>query len=71
MKYDFNNMLTNGKMAKELGVDPKTLRQWAKAGLIPSYENPANGYRFYDRLSVIKALRLQGLEFEIPVDAST
>ena len=58
MRYDFSNMLTNGKMAKELGVDPKTLRKWAKNGIVPSYVNPANNYRLYRKSAVIQALKL-------------
>jgi len=62
-------MTTNGQLAKELGVDPKTLRKWAKEGLIPSYVNPANGYRHYDKVAVIRALELQGLNFDETIDA--
>lgn len=60
MRYHFNNMLTNGQMAKELGIDPRTLRSWAKAKLVPSYVNPANNYRHYVRAEVVKSLRLSG-----------
>ncbi len=68
MKYDYHNMLTNGKMAKEVGLDPKTLRKYAKEGLIPSHTNPANGYLYYDKVIVTRVLKLQGLDFELPVD---
>ena len=50
-------MLTNGKMARDLGIDPKTLRKWAKRGLVPSYINRLNGYRYYFRSEVIRALK--------------
>jgi len=56
--YDFRGMLPTGRMALELGVDRKTLRSWAKKGLIPSFVNPANGYRFFDKREVLNALRL-------------
>ncbi len=68
MRYDFNSMLSNGEMARRLGVDPKTLRKWAKEGLVPSYVNPANGYRYYDEKSVIRALKLQKLDFVTTID---
>lgn len=70
MRYDFNNMLTNGQMAKAIGVDPKTLRQWAKDGLIPSYVNPANNYRYYPKNEVFRALKLQQLRFDEPIDSN-
>lgn len=62
-------MTTNGRMARELGVDPKTLRKWAEEGLIPSYVNPANSYRYYDRVSVVRALKLQDLNLDLAIDA--
>ncbi len=50
-------ILTNGKMARELGIDPKTLRKWARRGVVPSYIHPANGYRYFFVNEVIQALR--------------
>lgn len=58
MHYDFRHMISNGKMARDLGVDPRTLRDWAKSGHIPSYVNPANNYRYYMRSEVLSALGL-------------
>lgn len=58
MRYDFKKMLTNGVLARELGVDPKTLRKWAMDGAVPSYVNPANRYRYYVKEEVQRALRL-------------
>lgn len=58
MRYHFNGMLTNGALARELGVDPKTLRKWAKDGAVPSYVNPANRYRYFVKEEVLSALRL-------------
>jgi len=48
--------LTNREMAGDLGVDPRTLRSWAKRGCVPSWVNPANNYRYYDRDAVVLAL---------------
>jgi DNA-binding transcriptional MerR regulator len=50
-------MLTNGKMARMLGIDPKTLRKWARKGFIRSYINRVNGYRYYFKAEVIKDLK--------------
>lgn len=61
MTYDFGQLISNGQMAKKLGVDPRTLRSWAKAEFVPSYVNPANNYRYYSQSEVIKALGLRGL----------
>ena len=58
MQYDFSQMLTNGEIAKVLGVDRRTIRAWAKRGKIPSFVNPANGYRHFDKREVINALGL-------------
>ena len=62
-RYDFNNMITNGQLATKLGIDPRTLRSWAKNKIIPSYVNPANNYRYYSESEVLKALKLHGLSF--------
>ncbi len=53
---DFGRMLTTGEMAKILGKDRRTIRTWAKRGKIPSFVNPANGYRHFDKIEVINAL---------------
>ncbi|MCK5125757.1 MAG: MerR family DNA-binding transcriptional regulator [candidate division Zixibacteria bacterium] len=55
------NYITNGKMARILGIDPKTLRKWAKRGLVPSYINNVNNYRYYFKNEVIRALKGLGL----------
>ena len=44
-------------MAKVLGIDPKTLRKWARRGLVPSYRNKLNGYMYYFKQEVLQALR--------------
>ena len=68
MKHDFKSMITNGQMAKEIGVDPKTLRQWAKGNLVPSFVNPANNYRYYPKIEVLRALKLLHLNFNKDID---
>ncbi len=68
MGYDFNQMLTNGKMARILGIDPKTLRKWARRGLVPSYINRLNGYRYYFAREVIRALKSQPGSAKKPID---
>lgn len=68
MNYSFRNMLSNGQMAAKLGIDPKTLRKWAKKGIVPSYINPANGYRHYVWHQVMLALELRGVRFTAVLD---
>ena len=58
MKHQLNQMITNGKMARILGIDPKTLRKWARHGIVPSYINRLNGYRYFFKQDVLKALKL-------------
>ena len=57
MKHESTQMLSNGKMARALGVDPKTLRKWARRGYVPSYINGENNYRYYFKVEVLKALK--------------
>ncbi len=52
-------------MAKKLGVDPKTLRKWARDKQIPSYRNPVNEWYYYNENEVRKALQLYGLDFKL------
>lgn len=68
MNYSFKNMLTNGQMAEKIGVDPKTLRKWARNGVVPCYRNPANGYRYYVWHQVMLALELRGVRFTAVLD---
>ncbi len=68
MKYDFNNMESNGKLARKLGLDPRTLRGWAKKGRIPSYVNPINNYRFYSEIEVLKAIQLDNPNLSVALD---
>jgi len=57
MKNSHNVMLTNGKMARALGINPKTLKKWARRGIVPSYINRLNGYRYYFTHEVVRALK--------------
>ena len=57
MRHELNQMNTNGKMARILGIDPKTLRKWARKGLIRSYINRLNGYRYFFHAEVIADLK--------------
>ena len=50
-------MKSNGKMARTLGIDPKTLRKWARKGMVRSYINRVNGYRYYFQTEVIADLK--------------
>lgn len=50
-----DEVLTPGTAARLLGVDPKTLTRWDKAGKIESFRTPG-GHRRYRR-EVIDAIR--------------
>lgn len=68
MKHEWTQMRTNGKMARMIGVDPKTLRKWARQGKVPSYINPVNGYRYYFITETIKALKEHTGSTSRPID---
>jgi predicted site-specific integrase-resolvase len=50
--------LTTGQVARWLGVDRKTIRHWVKAGKLPSWKNPANGWYYFDPEQVRSCLQL-------------
>ena len=50
-------MKTNGKMVRTLGIDPKTLRKWARKGIVRSYINRVNGYRYFFQAEVMADLK--------------
>lgn len=56
MRYELKKMLTAGVMARELGINPKTLKKWAREGKVPYYRNPANRYWYFNKKEVLKAL---------------
>ena len=58
MRYDFSMMLTTGRMAKQLGVDRRTLLSWARGGHVPNYVNPANGWHYFVESEVYRSLDL-------------
>ena len=41
-----------GRLARELGVVPATLRKWERAGLVEPRRDPATGYRVYTAADV-------------------
>ncbi|MCK4462643.1 MAG: MerR family DNA-binding transcriptional regulator [candidate division Zixibacteria bacterium] len=55
-------------MARVLGIDPKTLRKWARRDVVPSHVNRFNGYRYYFKNEVLKALKAQPGISKRPVD---
>ena len=59
MRYELKKMLTAGVMAKELGINPKTLKKWARKGKVPSYRNPANNYWYFNKKEVLQALGIE------------
>jgi excisionase family DNA binding protein len=42
-----NEYVMTAEAARLVGVSQNTLRQWAEAGKVPVYRNPANGYRLF------------------------
>lgn len=68
MKLELSQMKTNGKMARLLGIDPKTLRKWARRGFVRSYINRVNGYRYYFKAEVIEDLKKLPGSKKLPVD---
>ncbi len=57
-----------GRVARELGINPKTIRYYEEIGLIPSAQRTENGYRVYgqadiDRIAFI--LRARELDFSL------
>jgi DNA-binding transcriptional MerR regulator len=68
MKHELNQMMTNGKMARLLGIDPKTLRKWARKGVVRSYINRVNGYRYYFKAEVMEDLKKVPGSKKLPVD---
>ena len=57
-----------GELANELGVTPKTIRHYEKAGLIPEAIRDANGYRNFAPHAVAQARLVVGLRaWDLPV----
>jgi excisionase family DNA binding protein len=49
--------LTIKKAAELLDVSEQTLRRWDKAGKLRAGRHPMNGYRLYERETIIKLRR--------------
>lgn len=49
---NIRNYLTIKEAAAFLGVSPNTLRNWERAGKIPTYRHPVNGYRLYKKVEL-------------------
>lgn len=55
---NFRDYLLIKDSAEFLGVSPATLRNWERAGKIPAYRHPINGYRLF-RKSDLDALLMR------------
>jgi len=58
--------LTIGEMARELHLNPKTIRYYEQVGLLPKPRRSESGYRLYstdemERLQLVKRAKLLGL----------
>jgi len=58
--------LTIGELAKELHLNPKTIRYYEEVGLLPKPQRSESGYRLYsryeaERLQLVKRAKLLGL----------
>lgn len=58
--------LTIGELAKELRLNPKTIRYYEEVGLLPNPRRSESGYRIYskneaERLRLVKRAKLLGL----------
>ena len=48
VKFMTTTLITIQDAAKILGVNPETLRRWARKGKFKAKRHPINGYRLYD-----------------------
>ncbi|MHA6806186.1 heavy metal-responsive transcriptional regulator [Salinifilum ghardaiensis] len=58
-----------GELARQVGVNPKTVRYYESIGLLPAAERTSAGYRVYnqgdvDRLGFIKAAQRLGMRLD-------
>ncbi len=58
-----------GELAREVGVNPKTVRYYENIGLLPAAERTSSGYRIYggddvDRVGFIKAAQRLGMRLD-------
>lgn len=54
----YKDMITVKELAKELDVDPDTVRHWTKQKKIRFYRHPVNNYRLFKLEEVRKDLDL-------------
>ena len=66
MMAKLTDYVLTAEAAGILGVSQNTLRAWAKAGKIPMYRNPANGYRLFKRSDLDEFLEKAAQPVEPP-----
>ena len=57
-----------GELARQIGVNPRTIRYYEQIGLLPPPERDANSYRVYDQADVARSQfirRARGLDFSL------
>ncbi len=57
-----------GEVARELGINPKTIRYYEEIGLIPRAQRSGSGYRVYDQADIDRIafiLRSRELDFSL------
>ena len=59
-------VLTIGELAKEININPKTIRYYEEVGLLPKPRRSESGYRLYskyeaDRLRLVRRAKMLGL----------
>ncbi len=59
--------LTIKEAAALLGVSPNTLRNWERAGRIPTYRHPINNYRLYKQAELEQLLAAVEQSVEKPI----
>jgi excisionase family DNA binding protein len=60
-------IVTDVKLAEVLGVSPRTIREWARKGLIPSLR-VSSTFRRYDLDDVMEAIKKRG-QCHVPAHA--
>ena len=56
-----SNLITAEELATILGLRPNTVKQWARAGIIPSLKLSAKVVRF-DPVEVVEKLKIRALQ---------
>jgi DNA-binding transcriptional MerR regulator len=60
---DATELITIGKLAREVGVLPSTVRYYVKEGLLQVTDYTPGGFFLFDRASALKRIeRIQGLK---------